>query len=185
MAADDSNSKYEPDIPIIADAVVVVAENEDYGADNIENPPATNPSHVPSSSSTAIVPIGGNFSPIPQHTTTTTLATNNTTTVAKFSGGTSNATMIYQMGRNSTGLKCPHCSRQTVTVVRDMIGVGTVIAIVALAILFWPLCWLPLCVPCEFVHLHFISLETVAMLFWLSSRLLKSYHFAFFVGNSM
>lgn len=62
-------------------------------------------------------------------------------------------TSYKNMGRTATGLQCPHCGRQTVTQVRDLIGVGTVIWIIILAILFWPLCWLPLCIPsCKRTH---------------------------------
>jgi len=61
----------------------------------------------------------------------------------------------YNMGRNPTGLQCPYCKRQTITVVQDLIGTGTLIAIVMLALLFWPLCWLPFCIPsCRRTH-HF------------------------------
>ena len=49
--------------------------------------------------------------------------------------------------RSATGLQCPHCHRQTVTTTRDVIGVGTVIAILVVTILFWPLFWVPLCIP--------------------------------------
>ncbi len=51
------------------------------------------------------------------------------------------------LGRNPTGLQCPHCGRQSVTTVQDMIGVGTVIAVIIIACLFWPICWLPLLIP--------------------------------------
>ncbi|KAG7368535.1 LITAF-like zinc ribbon domain containing protein [Nitzschia inconspicua] len=67
---------------------------------------------------------------------------------------------IKTLGRNATGLICPHCQRQTVTVVEDYVGVGTVLAVIVLAILFWPICWLPLCVPtCKRTH-HYCGQQT-------------------------
>ena len=51
------------------------------------------------------------------------------------------------LGRQPFGIQCPHCQRETITIVEDRIGVGTIIAAVMLAIFFWPLCWLPFCVP--------------------------------------
>jgi hypothetical protein len=61
---------------------------------------------------------------------------------------TPNKIKVYKnLGRNPTGLQCPYCGRQSVTTVQDIIGVGTVVAVIVIAILFWPLCWLPFCVP--------------------------------------
>jgi len=51
------------------------------------------------------------------------------------------------LGRQPFGLRCQHCNRETITIVEDRIGMGTVIATVFLAIVFWPLCWLPFCLP--------------------------------------
>jgi len=163
-------------MPIIADAVVVRVEE---GTHQHETPPPINPNYVDSKkqaktqintcttmvkagnfspTSTAIVPAGnvssptstsivpaGNFAPInPRKPAHLTVPTNN----------------LYQLGRGAAGLTCPHCKRQTITVVQDFIGVGTVVAIVILAIFFWPLCWLPLCIPsCKRTH-HFCGHNT-------------------------
>jgi lipopolysaccharide-induced tumor necrosis factor-alpha factor len=51
------------------------------------------------------------------------------------------------LGRNPVGLQCPCCHRQTITVVQDRMGLETMVAIFLLALFFWPLCWLPLCMP--------------------------------------
>eukprot|EP00934_Nitzschia_sp_Nitz4_P001160 Nitzschia sp. Nitz4//scaffold245_size28976//25160//25510//NITZ4_008076-RA/size28976-exonerate_protein2genome-gene-0.25-mRNA-1//1//CDS//3329543893//1160//frame0 len=55
--------------------------------------------------------------------------------------------IYHNLGRNPTGLKCPHCQRETVTTTHDLIGVGTIMAVVLLAFIFVPVCWLPLCIP--------------------------------------
>jgi len=51
------------------------------------------------------------------------------------------------LGRRPYGLQCHHCHRETITIVEDRIGIGTIVVTVMLAILFWPLCWLPFCLP--------------------------------------
>jgi hypothetical protein len=132
-------------MPIIADAVVVRVEEGKYKQEAVLTPPppATNPNHAATTTSTAIVS-AGNFSPIVSTKPATLTAPTN----------------LYQLGRGSAGLQCPHCKRQTITVVRDFIGVGTVVAIVILAVFFWPLCWLPLCIPsCKRTH-HFCGQST-------------------------
>jgi len=62
---------------------------------------------------------------------------------------------MYNLGRNPVGLQCPYCQRPTITVVQDLVGMGTVIAVIFLALFFWPLCWIPFCIPsCRRTH-HF------------------------------
>ena len=73
-----------------------------------------------------------------------TMATENITTTAA-SG--SRIQLHNNLGRNSTGLQCQHCGKETVTSVQDMVGVTTVVAVIVLALLFWPLLWVPFCVP--------------------------------------
>mmetsp|Transcript_26726 Transcript_26726/g.62459 ORF Transcript_26726/g.62459 Transcript_26726/m.62459 type:complete len:157 (-) Transcript_26726:2261-2731(-) len=51
------------------------------------------------------------------------------------------------MGRQPFGLQCPHCNRETITIVDDRIGVATIVLVVVLAFVFWPCCWIPFCVP--------------------------------------
>jgi lipopolysaccharide-induced tumor necrosis factor-alpha factor len=51
------------------------------------------------------------------------------------------------LGRNSIAVQCPFCSAQTVTRPRNKIDGGTMIAVVIMCFLFWPLFWLPLCMP--------------------------------------
>lgn len=51
------------------------------------------------------------------------------------------------LGRRPYGIQCPHCHRETITVLEDRIGMGTILATVILAIIFWPICWLPFCMP--------------------------------------
>lgn len=140
------------DIPIITDAVVVVADDDDDDAERPPIlPPAVNPNYAISPSA-----------PSPM------VATAMTTTVMVDPGGRGlqqNAVVPYsapatakimtELGRNPAGLICPHCGRQTVTTVRDVVGLGTVVAVIVVACLFWPLCWLPFVVPsCKRTH-HF------------------------------
>jgi LITAF-like zinc ribbon domain len=86
-----------------------------------------------------------NSQPVAVHVNTAMVATTNT--------NFQTPRTIKTLGRNATGLLCPYCQRQTVTIVEDYVGVGTVVAVIILAILFWPICWLPLCVPtCKRTH---------------------------------
>jgi hypothetical protein len=152
---------YESDIPIITDAEVVEAQV--VPVINLHQstipPPARNPNYV--STATATLPISAtttqpqqpyypsstsSSSQVPVlahvHTAMVTTTTSSNTTLPIPSR------IIHRtLGRNAAGLLCPHCQRQTVTVVEDYVGVGTILAVFILAILFWPICWLPLCIP--------------------------------------
>jgi hypothetical protein len=57
------------------------------------------------------------------------------------------AIMYGSLGRSSVAVQCPFCRAQTVTRTRDQIDGVTMIACVVLLFLFWPLFWLPLCMP--------------------------------------
>jgi LITAF-like zinc ribbon domain len=156
---------YETDIPIITDAEVVEAEVVPVNVQHSALPPPINPNYVPSTKSTSLAttapPMPKTFlphyqqqqqtpsSPLPvsAYVNTAMVATTSTTFQ------TPTPRIIRTMGRTATGLVCPYCHRQTVTVVEDYIGIGTVIAVFLLAIFFWPICWLPLCVPtCRRTH---------------------------------
>jgi hypothetical protein len=146
------------DIPIITDAEVVEEEIVAATAPpSASAPPAMNPNYKGNKPQPTVVgsapgafqvaaPLAQQINPpVNVHVNTHVVAASNTNMVKP---------KIYtQLGRNATGLQCPHCGRQTVTVVEDYVGVGTVICVIILAILFWPLCWLPLCVPtCKRTH---------------------------------
>jgi len=81
---------------------------------------------------------------------------NSTVAITTITEGTSRRIILHKnLGRNSTGLQCQHCGKETVTCVEDIIGLTTIIAVIALALLFWPLCWVPFCVPsCKRTHHH-------------------------------
>jgi hypothetical protein len=51
------------------------------------------------------------------------------------------------LGRSSVAVQCPFCRAQTVTRTRNNIDGVTMIAVVVMCFLFWPLLWLPLCMP--------------------------------------
>mmetsp|Transcript_19555 Transcript_19555/g.27122 ORF Transcript_19555/g.27122 Transcript_19555/m.27122 type:complete len:174 (+) Transcript_19555:141-662(+) len=50
-------------------------------------------------------------------------------------------------GRDPTGFTCPHCHKNCVTRTRSHPDVVTIVAIILLVLFFWPLFWLPLCLP--------------------------------------
>lgn len=115
------------EIPIITDAVAIPD-------DAMVNQPPVNPAYMAPSSTASPSPALAVINPPTQFT---------------------RPTPYYNIGRNPVGLQCPHCKRQTVTVVHDLIGTGTLIAVFLLALFFWPLCWLPFCIPsCRRTH-HF------------------------------
>lgn len=98
------------------------------------------------------IPCGSDVVPNPNSTVAGSNI-NTTTTVTK--GASRRIPLHKNLGRNSAGLQCQHCGKETVTYVKDMIGLTTIIAVIALALLFWPLCWVPFCVPsCKRTHHH-------------------------------
>ena len=115
-------------IPIITDVVAIPLE--DITTSRFATAAPTNIT-IPSGSAIASNP-------------NSTMATENITTTAA-SG--SRIQLHNNLGRNSTGLQCQHCGRETVTFVKDMVGVTTAVAVIVLAVLFWPLLWVPFCVP--------------------------------------
>ena len=151
------------DIPIITDAELVVEGEQETNA----TPPPSNPDYVAvasrqqneppkavmgvstvsksSGNGTMVVPAAANYLSSPSNYNAVAVSTN--TSSNNNSAVSERPKMYRNLGRNATGLLCPHCHRQTVTAVDDVLGVGTVVAVILIAILFWPLCWLPLCVP--------------------------------------
>ncbi|KAI2499587.1 hypothetical protein MHU86_14882 [Fragilaria crotonensis] len=56
-------------------------------------------------------------------------------------------------GRESCATTCPNCHQQVRTRVRHLVDGGTIVAVIALLLLFWPLFWLPLVIPgCKSTH---------------------------------
>jgi lipopolysaccharide-induced tumor necrosis factor-alpha factor len=155
-----------PDIPIITDAEIVV-EGEPMNSNSNSNPsnydviatagrqqdgpPPAKPGMVGVTSSVSKPSSSGNGTKVVRPANSlsyTAVSTNNKNDINNSADVLERPkTMFRNLGRNATGLLCPHCHRQTVTAVDDVLGVGTVVAVVILAILFWPICWLPLCVP--------------------------------------
>lgn len=115
-----NNKGDSEDIPV-ATAVEVVEEVESN-----TNPPANNPEH--SATATGVVP-------------------SSLEVASGTSDSRSKAKVATNLGRTPYGIQCPHCNKETITIVEDRIGTGTIIATVALVIVFWPLCWLPFCLP--------------------------------------
>jgi len=54
---------------------------------------------------------------------------------------------VANFGRSAAAVTCPYCNRNGVTALRSKIDGITIVAIVVLLFLFWPLFWLPLCIP--------------------------------------
>lgn len=105
----------------------------------------------------ATVPVS---SPAPAVTSTTT--TSATYTIPASSNGNVNAqhhstTSTMGIGRKSVSFVCPFCRAQMVTRTKTQIGGVTVIAVVLLLLLFWPLFWLPLCLPSCKTTNHYCS----------------------------
>ena len=48
---------------------------------------------------------------------------------------------------NPAKITCPYCKHQGVTRTSEMIDTMTIVAVIVLLLLFWPLFWLPLCMP--------------------------------------
>lgn len=145
MATVDSD-----DIPI-AEAVEIFPDVEMNAT-----PPANNPNYVSATASTNTIPTGS----------TATIPTGSTNTIPlpqsapdpsanNPNSAPARNTERKNLGRNSFGLVCPHCHRQTITTTVDRIGTELICSIIILAIFCWPLCWLPLCLPCCYQTHHF------------------------------
>jgi hypothetical protein len=126
-------------IPIITDVVVIPLEDK------------TTSKFATTAPTNITIPSGSAVASNPNSTVATTTATHNTTTATNRTttdaASGSRIQLHNNLGRNSTGLQCHHCGKETVTSVRDLVGVTTVVAVIVLALLFWPLCWVPFCVP--------------------------------------
>lgn len=108
----------------MAKAVEVVQVVEVVGVESNTRPPASNPE----------------YTAVPTQSTLTVPSASETRTRAR-------PRLQKNLGRERFGLKCPHCKRETITIVEDRVGMGTIVATIIIAIIFWPLCWLPFCVP--------------------------------------
>ena len=165
IAASDDND-YEEDPPLVTATVVADAEVPQPQQQKKIPPTIANVPPPPSSSTTTTTTTNG--------TTTTTVKTykiqspnagagsaaggSNVPAAGNIAAGT--ITTYTHLGRNPTGLLCPYCSRQMVTITKDVIGISTIIAIVIICFICWPLFWLPLCIPsCKRTH-HFCGHPT-------------------------
>jgi lipopolysaccharide-induced tumor necrosis factor-alpha factor len=62
--------------------------------------------------------------------------------------------VVYgHLGRYECNIQCPFCAEMIVTETRTRCDVVTWLFFVLLLFFFWPLCWLPFCMPtCQGVH---------------------------------
>jgi hypothetical protein len=90
----------------------------------------------------------------PPTTASTTTTTTYTIPAPAAAAQTTARLMIRNLGRTEKGMQCPHCQRQMVTRVRDQADCVTIVVVIILLFLFWPLFWLPLCVPCCKTTVH-------------------------------
>ena len=65
-----------------------------------------------------------------------------------------NLNIVYgHLGRHGQRIQCPFCQQLITTRTRNRIDGMTVICVIVLLILCWPLFWLPFCIPkCKAVH---------------------------------
>ena len=148
MIDNDGNN----DIPM-ATRVEIVEEVE-HGYASANNPRHTDVTHT---SAIATTPANDpRYTAVPTNSSAIVTRTGTTCEVPsgcavvpdRNSAGVETRSRVHKnLGRHSYGLKCFHCNRETVTIVEDEIGVGTIIATVMLAICFWPLFWIPFCAP--------------------------------------
>mmetsp|Transcript_5418 Transcript_5418/g.13617 ORF Transcript_5418/g.13617 Transcript_5418/m.13617 type:complete len:148 (+) Transcript_5418:81-524(+) len=113
----------EQDIPIVTDVIII---------DDVESnvaPPATNPELTTGETQSAKVPA-----------TNSVVVTNKRKKKSRIQ-------LHSNLGRQPYGIMCEHCQKETITIVQDRVGMGTIIATILLALVFWPLCWLPFCMP--------------------------------------
>jgi len=123
----NKNSNQDPEEIPMATVVEVLGEVEN-------NPPANNPEYRAGSSTTSA-------------STQSNLEVSPGTTDTRVVRPTRKVRLPKNLGRMPYGIQCPHCHRETITKVEDRIGVATIVATVILAIVFWPICWLPFCMP--------------------------------------
>jgi hypothetical protein len=98
---------------------------------------------------------GAASAPAAMHTTTTT-----SYTVPPPSASTpapAPSIMYGSLGRSSVAVQCPFCRAQTVTRTRNQIDGVTMLVVVVMLFLFWPLFWLPLCMPSCKATNHFCT----------------------------
>jgi len=55
--------------------------------------------------------------------------------------------VLPHLGRLAANYTCPYCSHVGPTILKEKLGVCSIIAIVVLVVVFWPLFWLPLIMP--------------------------------------
>mmetsp|Transcript_7803 Transcript_7803/g.9368 ORF Transcript_7803/g.9368 Transcript_7803/m.9368 type:complete len:170 (+) Transcript_7803:91-600(+) len=88
---------------------------------------------------------------------TTTTTTTTTYTVPPPAAQPVAPSPMPVFGRDPTGFACPHCQKNCVTRTRHHPDWVTIVAIILLVLFFWPLFWLPLCLPgCQTVD-HYCS----------------------------
>mmetsp|Transcript_11847 Transcript_11847/g.17405 ORF Transcript_11847/g.17405 Transcript_11847/m.17405 type:complete len:152 (-) Transcript_11847:101-556(-) len=128
MTQKDSNSNP----PIVKASVVQPADYD-----------TSTPATAPVATSAVASPLGSSMPPAKPATTTTTYTV--PTTPAPAAPGAHHR--LPGMGRSPASIVCPYCQQGSITKVREQVDGVTIVAVIVLLLVFWPLFWLPLCMP--------------------------------------
>lgn len=77
--------------------------------------------------------------------------------VFNFFSNTPPQTLPNKQKRNPVTQTCPNCSQTVPTRTREQVNGLTIVAVIVLLFLFWPLFWLPLCMPSCKATEHYCS----------------------------
>ena len=100
----------------------------------------------------------------PQQPLTTTTVTSYTVPAGPTTTGPSPSTYqgnakigLRGLTGKSTYITCPHCNHRNFTRTRNLIDCCTVVGVVVMLFVFWPLFWLPFVCPCCMSTEHYCS----------------------------
>lgn len=119
----------------------VIAPDEPEIVVDASNPPAYNPN------ATAVAAASAPSAPLPEEGTTTTTTYVIPPPAPASAPAAASAQRPSHFGSSPQGVQCPYCNRQCVTRTHHRVDGCTVLASVLLLFIFWPIFWLPFCVP--------------------------------------
>mmetsp|Transcript_5819 Transcript_5819/g.12951 ORF Transcript_5819/g.12951 Transcript_5819/m.12951 type:complete len:156 (+) Transcript_5819:1465-1932(+) len=132
---------------MVAASVIEPEVNLTSGVNNTTATASMLPDKAPATATMEIAPSPATAPPPPPPPSSTPITTGVTTTTtvthvpAPAHGG------MGGLGRLPVSMTCPYCQQTMVTRTRDLVDGVTIIAVIALLCCFWPLFWLPFCIP--------------------------------------
>jgi len=134
--------------PVVASSINTTAVDPSTSVTTYVVPP-------PGSSTTG--PASSTVAPAGTNTTTTTYTVPPPAAGSNVNPSGPSKTQLPGLTMNQARINCPHCQQDSVTNTRGQVDCCTIVGVVVMVFVFWPLFWLPFVLPCCKTTEHYCS----------------------------